>query len=700
MGTSAVLGRLLYTVQVGATGVAVNNANVEVRKQGATVSGNQTPAAGVAINVNAIGAIRVNDTVAINTGAAVGQVTEISHLNKTIKIAGYAGNLNLLDDDRITVTASLPTLYNDARKGETIANPLVSDANGKVQAWAPGGTYDLYLSNGITPKLVQDVYVAWGRGLFYVDDSEWGIKGDGTDDLDAFQNLILAMQYAVTVNSQTIQGARAIMSREAYGLRDMLQLPNRISFRGQGARNTRFVPTGAFPVSTPVLLIGTTGTDNYDCGVEALGVDCNSIAGSIAIKTNRLNESARLRGLLLTRFVDKGLYMPSAAGVTEECLLMDLEFGHLGTSAIALDVEGGINNDFIHITCNSNDGVTQSTNPAMRFTNGYANRVIGVHVEDHDIGVNQNGGSLMIDGIVGNASCAVMVQIENVGAAASVIRGISPNGSPTIIKDLRPGGCGTITDAGNGGMGDGSIYIHTNNGNAGEKFVWSSSAAVTSRHVGHQRYKKNLLYRERQDVTGANIVTALPDGNFIRLSDAVAFNTILHTAADDGRPLFLKFNVAGTNVVTSGGNITLKEGNFSPRVGDFMILMGESAGWTEVVRSPVAQSNAFTGRETIASASTITLGATTAVVTLTGSTAIDKIAAAANYAGRTIVVRMAAAGGNFTLNDGGAAGVADEILTMSGANTVVAEPTVSSQGAWALLESNGVNWLLRATSHA
>src|SRR6185369_2521794 len=50
-------------------------------------------------------------------------------------------------------------VYNDAQGGETITQPLQTDANGSIECWAPIVPYDLYTpgNNDYAARLIQDV---------------------------------------------------------------------------------------------------------------------------------------------------------------------------------------------------------------------------------------------------------------------------------------------------------------------------------------------------------------------------------------------------------------------------------------------------------------------------------------------------------------------------------------------------------------
>ena len=139
------LGRFDETV-IDAEGNALSGVSVEIRRQGATVSGNQSGTSPLTVTVNDRGSIEASDTVAIGTGSTTYNVD--SKTATTVVLSGFAGTLVLADDDRISPTNNLPTLYEDIKGGETKANPLSTGATGQATAWLAGGHYDYKVSGG------------------------------------------------------------------------------------------------------------------------------------------------------------------------------------------------------------------------------------------------------------------------------------------------------------------------------------------------------------------------------------------------------------------------------------------------------------------------------------------------------------------------------------------------------------------------
>lgn len=188
----AQIGKLHYDVHDN-TGTALSSVSVEVRKQGATVSGNQSGTTPLTITVNTSGAIDSTDTVVIDTGTTSYSVDSIT--TTTVVVSGFAGTLAVTDDQRLSPTTNLPTLYNDVVSAESKSNPLTTDSNGNVEAWLPQGPYDLHISGGsATTTLITDwniVTAATTQDVYNIKDAQYGAVGDASaDDTAAIQTAI------------------------------------------------------------------------------------------------------------------------------------------------------------------------------------------------------------------------------------------------------------------------------------------------------------------------------------------------------------------------------------------------------------------------------------------------------------------------------------------------------------------------------
>jgi hypothetical protein len=147
-------GKIRVVVQDSATGNALSGVTVVVRKQGATVNGDHAGAQ-TSFTVSDPGSITAADEVAVNTGTTSVGVDSTTATNVTVSV----GFTDVDDDDRLTVTNNLPTLYYDANgdESEDQSTPLTTDSNGVVEVWADVVPYDIHISGGTaTTTLITD----------------------------------------------------------------------------------------------------------------------------------------------------------------------------------------------------------------------------------------------------------------------------------------------------------------------------------------------------------------------------------------------------------------------------------------------------------------------------------------------------------------------------------------------------------------
>jgi hypothetical protein len=150
-------GRIQRTYQ-DSQGRPISGLNITVRKQGATVNGLHG-GAHTSFAVNDPGGITSSPQDQLQVGIDTSVTRAVSSVAATTIVVGAAGFTDVADDARLTPTTNLPTLYNDAQGGETITQPLQTDANGEVVCWAPIVPYDLYTPGNANyaARLIQDV---------------------------------------------------------------------------------------------------------------------------------------------------------------------------------------------------------------------------------------------------------------------------------------------------------------------------------------------------------------------------------------------------------------------------------------------------------------------------------------------------------------------------------------------------------------
>src|SRR6185503_2123232 len=165
-------GRYRITV-LNSQGQPIVGATVTLRKQGATVNGLHSGAQTV-FTVNDPGAIIDTDSETVKVGTGAVERTVLGVTATTITVSG-AGFNDVPDDARLTVTNTLPTLYEDAQGAETKTNPLTTNSSGMVEAWLEIQPIDVHITGGTDPNgqpapetLYTDEMVGGtGRVVFY-----------------------------------------------------------------------------------------------------------------------------------------------------------------------------------------------------------------------------------------------------------------------------------------------------------------------------------------------------------------------------------------------------------------------------------------------------------------------------------------------------------------------------------------------------
>jgi len=153
----AQLGRLSRVFQDN-QGRPIVGLAITIRKQGSTINGLHSGAQ-TSFTVNDPGGITDSPADQLQVGTDTSVTRAVSSVAATNVTVGAGGFSNVADDARLTPTTNLPTVYNDAQGGETITQPLSTDANGSIECWAPIVPYDLYTPGNANyaARLIQDV---------------------------------------------------------------------------------------------------------------------------------------------------------------------------------------------------------------------------------------------------------------------------------------------------------------------------------------------------------------------------------------------------------------------------------------------------------------------------------------------------------------------------------------------------------------
>lgn len=172
----SLLKKLEFYIVDPTTGLPVSGADVEVRKQGATVSG-ITDVNNFDINEPGGALTSPVDTVRpYQPGGAIREDTDLTvvAVTGTTMQVGGGGFAAVLDDDRLSIISALPTVYEDRKGAESKGNPLSTDANGYAYCWIPGNFYDVMVEKTgvLTERLLID-QASIGVGL----EESWAFGG-------------------------------------------------------------------------------------------------------------------------------------------------------------------------------------------------------------------------------------------------------------------------------------------------------------------------------------------------------------------------------------------------------------------------------------------------------------------------------------------------------------------------------------------
>jgi hypothetical protein len=131
-----------------------------------------------------------------------------------------------------------------------------------------------------------------------------------------------------------------------------------------GGRATTIVASSSFPISTAVVYLGDAG-QSEGALIENLTIDCNHIAGSIGVFSDRVQELGGVRNVSVVNYAAIGIEMldqanlppvtvPTPNGLPENFILDELQLGgDAGSTCLQIRVGVGGQRGGAHITCSS-----------------------------------------------------------------------------------------------------------------------------------------------------------------------------------------------------------------------------------------------------------------------------------------------------------------------------------------------------------
>lgn len=697
---------------VSTAGVPLSGVTVTILPRGATVKGTQSGGPGnLTLNVYSRGSLGISaarDVFTVAVGAGSTEYTVGTITDGTVQITGLSGATTFNDNDRLRFADGeyFPQTFRDENGEELDSDPLVTDSNGETDTvWVEPGIYDIYETGPIAAKLTQDVIVSalWTPVEVWVTDARFGAKGDNvTDDYDAFMG---AKEYieAITAGSG-VQGGIIRVPGGIYRTRLPIVLDNRVSLYGVHERCTEIATTAGFTfngTTDAIIQLGTpTGTSNlFSTRVGRVSLNCESKANSIGIYSRQANENSGWDRVLIRQAMVKGIFIDGTSpGTCRNMYAEGAEISIASATGIGLHLKNvAEQNTFNHLSLSA-AGTTPTTSKGIFMEGSTCEATFnGVHAEFFDIGIDMGAGSRgRVNECTGTGNVTGFLRLNGQRQGAFQIR---PAGSAPIVIDSS-GLTGNTTALDTHDLsfyyigathadGTATAYTDAYSTQAGAPTTRATSVQTID-HI--RRIFRNTVAFIRGTIASADTIDST---NFAQrhfawsLTGVTPVTTITTDGNDDTRLLLINVGAGETASLTTGGNLNLKAPFAPTNANERILLASNGSTWAEVARSiPLPN----TGRETLASASTVTIASTTWSVELTGVTTVTKIASASAHVGKTIVVWTTNTTGIVLQN--GVAGTANDILTITGANiTIDAAGGLGQDVGSVALHSNGVNWI-------
>lgn len=367
-------------------------------------------------------------------GTASGQTFPVSgvwvRLQNNVSLATFVSTAVTDAVGTFTVLAVPPGQYTVAT-GPTNTGPFTSTTDTSYNVGADVNT-------AINPFIGGDPWFDAKNSTY-----SGGAKSDGvTDSAPAIQ---AALNAASAAGGGTVFIPPAGPSN-VYVIGSRLIVPFGVKLRG-GGRNSCWVQaiSGTFPINTEMIRLGDlSGSIGVDTWVSDMHIDCNNIAGSIGVYSERINENSGAKRMSINNFMSRGVQIkqPASGGTPQHYTLDELEFGTSASTpaaAIALDIANtSLTTPFRRISRISIGGTTALTT-AMKI-DGCSGRIEQVHIEHMTTGILVGSVlacfGLTIADVDGLNNVTNLVSISNTGGQRSImLYDISPAGATNAIVD-------------------------------------------------------------------------------------------------------------------------------------------------------------------------------------------------------------------------------------------------------------------------
>jgi hypothetical protein len=188
-------------------------------------------------------------------------------------------------------------------------------------------------------------------------------------------------------------GGELYVPNGLYKINQQLVIPKQVVVRGEGRGATGIGATATFPTSTPVVVLHEYGVGGEDvafgCRAENLGIDCNSITGSIGIASGVIQEQSGIYQVGVYNFMAKGIEIDGTYGHAQNFGLYDIEV----YAASAATNPTGMHFNLVkpgsvgHLTAVDNGAAAGS---------GYGVLIEASEIEAHGIGAERWSSGIMV----------------------------------------------------------------------------------------------------------------------------------------------------------------------------------------------------------------------------------------------------------------------------------------------------------------
>jgi hypothetical protein len=190
---------------------------------------------------------------------------------------------------------------------------------------------------------------------------DFGAAVDGsTDDGAAWDTAVDAVEAA---------GGGVVCMPEGTSITNrQIVLPTKVRIKGKGKRASILKAGGSFSTSTAVVRLGSGAASGYvfDCRVEDMTIDCNTVSGSIGIYSTDANEGSGARDVLVNKYMAFGVELDDSGAsnfndhyLFDEC---ELYADATATGTVGFHYKGLKNGGQVRrLTVSANSGAADQT---------------------------------------------------------------------------------------------------------------------------------------------------------------------------------------------------------------------------------------------------------------------------------------------------------------------------------------------------